>query len=162
MYEYANKSNGYYAILLISVLFLGTVSLLLAQETAAPLDRTDPEAVAKYILTAIKENDLDAILEVMDKDQKKDFLPFDAQNRQALELIVIKDLEKIGKRAKISELRKCTTLSGKPGVVARAGRKGDEVHVIILSQEGDIYSYENILTLLNKAYKELTFIKKVK
>lgn len=162
MYEYLNRGNSFYAILLMLVLLLGSVSLLLAQETAAPVDRTDPEAVAKYVLTAIKKNDLDAILEVMDEDQKKDFLPFDAQNRQALELIVKKDLEKIGKRAKISELRKCTTLSGKPGVVARAGRKGDEVHVIILSQNDDIYSYENILTLLNKAYKELVFIKKVR
>lgn len=162
MCKYVNKSNSFYAILLMLVFFLGTASLLLAQETAAPVDRTDPEAVAKYVLTSIKKNDLDAILDVMDKDQKNDFLPFDAQNRQALGLIVKKDLEKIGKRAKISELRKCTTLSGKPGVVARAGRKGDEVHVIILSLEDDIYSYENILTLLNKAYKELTFIKKVR
>ena len=162
MCKYANKSNSFYAIFLMLVFFLGAVSLLLAQETAAPVDRTDPEAVAKYVLDSIKNNDLDAILEVMDEDQKRDFLPFDAQNRQALELIVKKDLEKIGKRAKISEIRKCTTLSGKPGVVARAARQGDEIHVIILSQEGDIYSYENILTLLNKTYKELTFIKKVK
>ena len=162
MCKYANRSNSFYAIFLMLVFFLGTAFLLLAQETAAPVDRTDPEVVAKYVLDSIKDNDIDAILEVMDEDQKKDFLPFDAQNRQALELIVKKDLEKIGKRAKISELRKCTTLSGKPGVVARAARQGDEVHVIILSQEGDIYSYENILTLLNKAYKELTFIKKVR
>jgi hypothetical protein len=146
----------------MSVFFLGTVSLLLAQETAAPVDRTDPEAVAKYVLKAIVENDLDAILEVMDEDQKQDFLPFNPLNRQALEVITKKDLEKIGKRAKISEIRKCTTLSGKPGVVARAGKKGDEIYVIILSQRGDVYSYENILTLLDKTYKELTFIKKVR
>jgi hypothetical protein len=162
MFNYANKGNSFYAIFLMLVFFLGAVSLLLAQETAAPVDRTDPEAVAKYVLTAIKDNDLDAILEVMDEDQKKDFLPFNPLNRQALELIVKKDLKKIGKRAKITELRKCTTLSGKPGVVARAGRKGDEVHVIILSQKDDIYSYENVLTLLYKSYKELTFIKKVR
>jgi hypothetical protein len=162
MCKYANKSNSFYAIFLVLVFFLGTASLLLAQETAAPVDRTDPEAVAKYVLTSIKNNDLDAILEVMDEDQKKDFLPFTPLNRQALEIIVKKDLEKIGKRAKISELRKCTTLSGKPGVVARAGRKGDEIYVIILSQKDDTYSYENILTLLDKTYKELTFIKKVR
>jgi len=162
MCKYVNKSCSFYAIFLMSVFFLGIVPLLLAQETAAPVNRTDPEAVAKYVLNAIQENDLDALLEVMDEDQKKDFLPFDALNRQALEVIVKKDLEKIGKRAKISEIRKCTTLSGKPGVVARAGKKGDEVYVIILSQTGDVYSYENILTLLDETYKELTFIKKVK
>jgi len=162
MCKYANKSCGFYVIFLMSVFFLGAASWLLAQEAATPLDRTDPEAVAKYVLKAIEENDLDALLEVMDEDQKQDFLPFDALNRQALEVIIKKDLDKIGKKAKISEIRKCTTLSGKPGVVARAGKKGDEVYVIILSQNADMYSYENILTLLDQTYKELMFIKKVK
>jgi hypothetical protein len=143
------------------VFFLGAAFLLPAVAPADSVNRSDPAAVAKYVLNSIQQNNLEALLEVMDKDQKQGYLPLTPENREALAKLVRDDLKKVGKRGRISELRKCTTLSGKPGVVARARKKGDEVYVIILAKENDIYSYENTLTLLKQAYNELIFIKKV-
>jgi hypothetical protein len=159
MYSLVNKRNGLPVILFILFFSLGVGSLVPEE---APLDRTDPEAVAKFVLAAIQYDDLQALVEVMDKDQSRDFIPFTPQSRSALEAIVKKDKEKLGKKAKITELRQCTALSGKPGVAAQAGKKEDEIYVIILSKEGDIYSYENILTVFKDTYQDLVLIKKVK
>jgi hypothetical protein len=151
-----NFRRSLYTILLLLVFFIGPVSTLKA------LDQSDPAAVTQYLLQAMQINDLDGILRVMDKDQQQYYLPFTPANRLSLEKVVKKDLEKIGKKAKVKEIRRCTTLSGKPGVAARVGKKGDEVYVVILSQEDNTYSFENVLTLSKDAYKELELVRKVK
>jgi hypothetical protein len=144
-----------YAILYLVVFFPGFIS-------AAPgVDQTDPEAVARHILTAMQGNNPDAIFEIMEKDRQKHFSPYTPENRQVLEAAVKKDLEKIGANAKVAELRKCATLSGKPGIAVKVAASEDEVHVLILSQEGTNYYYVNLQSLSTRYYDTLALIKKV-
>ena len=144
-----------YTILSLAVFFLGFVLALTAG------DRTDPEAVARDLLKAMQENNLDAIFEIMEKDKQKHFSPLTPENRQALETIVKKDMEKIGANAKVTELRKCATLSGKPAIAVKVGTAEDEVYVFILSKEGDIYSFSTTQSLSSRFYNNLELIKKI-
>jgi len=126
------------------------------------VDHSDPVKVANFVLNAIYYNDAPSIVLAMDPEQKKLYDPLTPYKRQELERSIEKDKEKIGKNTTVSELRACTTLSGKPGIAGQIRKKGDELYVIILSQEGELYYYDTILTLLPKAYKDLKLIKKVK
>lgn len=144
-----------YTTLFIWVFSLGVVSALRA------VDRTDPEAVAGHLLKAMQENNLDAVFEIMAEGEKKHFSPLTPENRQALEAMVKKNIEKIGEKAKVAELRKCATLTGKPGIAVKVGTGEGEVHVFILSKEGDNYSFVSFQTLSDRFYNRLVLVKKI-
>jgi hypothetical protein len=140
-----------------SVFFQG--SFLAGQET----DRhTDPVMMANYVMALIRVGDVDGLLEIMEPEQKNAYQPFTSEKRQQLQEQAKNDSAKIGTELKISEIRKCTTSKGKPGVAAQVWKKKGEVLAIILLKEGNRYYFENLLTLTTDAYKKLKLIKKVK
>ncbi|UCH93734.1 MAG: hypothetical protein JSV88_26180 [Candidatus Aminicenantes bacterium] len=156
MYKKHSAISVLFPLLVIG--FLGPVSILVCQD----LDRTDPLAVANYALMLVRVGDVDGMLGIMDKDQKKAYVPFTPDKREEMQNAVKEYSEKIGKVTQVSEIRELTTLSGKPGVAAKIGKKSGEVVVIVLSKEDNIYYYDDFLTLTSKAYKQLKLIKKAK
>lgn len=132
-------------------------SLLVGQEP----DLSDPVKVANDVLNFIQSGNADGILAIMDPDQKQAYLPFTPDKRQEILRVIGKDRKKIGKVKSISEIRKCTTFSGKPGIAAKVRKKGSELYVIVLSKVDNVYYYDNLLTLTPDAYKELKLIKKI-
>jgi hypothetical protein len=137
--------------------FLVFSPLLVAQEP----DLSDPVKVANDVLNFIQSDNADGMLAVMDPEQKQAYLPFTLDKRQEILRVIGKDKEKIGKVKTISEIRECTTFSGKPGIAAKVRKKSGELYVIILSKENNLYYYDNLLTLTPDAYKKLKFIKKI-
>ncbi|UCH93735.1 MAG: hypothetical protein JSV88_26185 [Candidatus Aminicenantes bacterium] len=134
------------------------VSFLAGQD----IDLADPEKVANHALIAIQEGDADAMLQVMDPEQKKMYLPLTPDKRLGLQKMMENDKEKIGRVKKVSEIRECTTLSGKPGAAAKIRQKSDELYVIILANQDNLYYYENLLTVTPDVYRNLKLIKKVR
>jgi len=124
-------------------------------------DFSDPVRIANYALGLIRVGDVDGLLEIMHNDQKKDYIPFTPDKREKLQEIIHKEKDSIGKYKKISELRECQTISGKPGVAGKVWKKSGEAFVVILVKENNLYYYESLLTMDAKAYKKLTLIKKV-
>ena len=61
----------------------------------------------------------------------------------------------------VSEIRECTTFSGKPGIAAKVRQKSGELYVIVLSKVDNLYYYDNLLTLAPEAYNGLKLIKKL-
>jgi hypothetical protein len=153
MYKFGKNSVSGFIMLFLFLLGIPTLQMA--------VDQKDPEALANYVLQAIRVNDLDALYNVMDKDKKMAYTPFTPSKRDGLLELVEKDQKKIGKRTKIAELRKCTTISGKQGVAAKVKKKGKEVFVIILAidKNDNLYYYEETLTLSSKLYKELKAFK---
>jgi hypothetical protein len=150
-----------FALFGISVWLMGFLvfsPLLVAQEP----DLSDPVRVANDVLNFIQSDNADGMLAVMDPDQKQAYLPFTPDKRQEILRVIGKDKEKIGKVKEISEIRECTTFSGKPGIAAKVRQKSGELYVIILSKENNLYYYDNLLTLAPDAYKKLKLIKKIK
>lgn len=149
-----------FALFGISVLLMGILvfsPLLVAQEP----DLTDPVKVANDVLNFIQSDNAEGMLAVMDPDQKQAYLPFTPDKRQEMLRVIGKDKEKVGKVKKISEIRACTTFSGKPGVAAKVRRKSGELYVIILANIDNLYYYDNLLTLTPDAYNNLKPIKKI-
>ena len=149
-----------FALFGISVLLMGILvfsPLLVAQEP----DLTDPVKVANDVLNFIQSDNAEGMLAVMDPDQKQAYLPFTPDKRQEMLRVIGKDKEKVGKVKKISEIRECTTFSGKPGVAAKVRRKSGELYVIILANIDNLYYYDNLLTLTPDAYNNLKPIKKI-
>ena len=142
-------------VLLMAILVLNP--LLVGQEP----DLSDPVKVANDVLNFIKSNNAEGMLAVMDPDQKQAYLPFTPDKRQEILRVIGKDKEKIGRVKTISEIRECTTFSGKPGIAAKVRKKGGELYVIVLSKVDNLYYYDNLLPLTPDAYKELKFIKKI-
>lgn len=142
-------------VLLVGILIFSP--LLVGQEP----DLSDPVKVANDVLKFIQSDDAEGMLAVMDPDQKQAYLPFTPDKRQEILRMIGKDKEKIGKVKTISEIRKCTTFSGKPGIAAKVRRKSSELYVIILSNVDNLYYYDNLLTLTPNAYKKLELIKKI-
>jgi hypothetical protein len=142
------------ALLMIILVFS---PLLAAQEP----DLSDPVKVANDVLNFIQSDDAEGMLAVMDPDQKQAYLPFTPDKRQEILRVIGKDREKIGKVKKVSEIRACTTFSGKPGIAAKVRQKSGELYVIILSKVDNLYYYDNLLTLTPDAYKKLKPIKKI-
>jgi hypothetical protein len=132
-------------------------SLLAVQEP----DLTDPVKVANDVLNFIQSDNAEGMLAVMDPDQKQAYLPFTPDKRQEILRVMEKDKEKIGKVKEVTEIRECTTFSGKPGVAAKIREKSSELYVIILSKENNSYYYDNLLTLTPDAYDKLKLIKKI-
>ena len=150
------KQTVLYVLLILAI--IGHFGPMEAQQ----LGRTDPVAVANTFLKNLKTKDYPAILSIMPEEQRKEYSMILKNNPKDIERIFSKDRKKAGKIMQVSELRKMTTFSGKPGIAAKVKKKGREVFVIILSKEGEEYCYENSLSLTAKLYKELTFIQKVK
>jgi len=149
-----------FAFLAAVMLLMGSLvfnSLLVAQEP----DLTDPVKVANDVLNFIQSDNAEGILAVMDPEQKQAYLPFTPDKRQEILRVIEKDKEKIGKVKEVTEIRECTTFSGKPGIAAKVRGKSSELFVIILSQEGNLYYYDNLLTLTPDAYEKLKLIKKI-
>jgi hypothetical protein len=142
-------------VLLIVILIFS--SLLVSQEP----DLSDPVKVANDVLNFIHSDNAEGILAVMDPDQKQAYLPFTPDKRQEILRVIGKDKEKIGKVKTISEIRECTTFSGKAGIAAKVRKKGSELYVIVLSKVDNLYYYDNLLTLTPDAYKELKLIEKL-
>jgi hypothetical protein len=142
-------------VLLIVILVFS--SLLVGQEP----DLSDPVKVANDVLNFIQSDNAEGMLAVMDPDQKQAYLPFTPDKRQEILRVIGKDKGKIGKVKTISEIRECTTFSGKPGIAAKVRKKGGELYVIVLSKVDNLYYYDNLLTLTPDAYKELKLIKKI-
>ena len=130
---------------------------LLAQEP----DLSDPVKVANDVLNYIRTDNAEGMLTVMDPDQKAAYLPFTPDKRQEVLRVIGKDKEKIGRVKSVSEIRECTTFSGKSGVAAKVRQKSGELYVIILAKIDDLYYYDNLLTLTPDAYKKLKLIKKI-
>ena len=135
----------------------GVAPLLMGQEP----DLSDPVKVANDVLRFIQTDDADGMLAVMDPDQKSAYLPFTPDKRQEMLRMIEKDKEKIGKVKQISEIRACTTFTGKPGIAAKVRKKSDELYVVILSQQDNLYYYDNLLTLTPDAYNKLKLIKEL-
>jgi hypothetical protein len=131
--------------------------LLAAQEP----DLTDPVKVANDVLNFIQSDNAEGMLAVMDPEQKQAYLPFTPDKRQEILRVIEKDKEKIGKVKEVTEIRECTTFSGKPGIAAKIREKSSELYVIVLSKENDLYYYDNLLTLTPDAYDKLKLIKKI-
>lgn len=125
-----------------------------------PVDRGDAMSLANYALALIRVNDVDGLLEIMDDDLKKDYLPFSPEKRDNFLAQVQKEAEWVGEVLKISEIRECTTPSGKKGIAAKIRKKKKEVFVLMISEKDGIYYYESIHALDVKTYKSLTLIKK--
>ena len=139
------------------IVFLVFSSLLVGQEP----DLSDPVKVANDVLNFIRSDNAQGMLAVMDPDQKQAYLPFTPDKRQEILRVIGKDKEKVGKVKTVSEIRECTTFSGKPGVAAKVRKKGGELYVIVLSKVDNLYYYDNLLTLTPDAYKELKLIEKL-
>jgi hypothetical protein len=133
-----------------------------SQVMAAELNRKDPVAVANAFLESLQAKDYTRIISLMPEDQRKEYQEIMDRDPLDIEKIFSKDRKKAGKATRVTELRKMTTFSGRPGIAAKVRKKGREVFVVILSKEGDIYSYENSLSVTSRLYKELVFIQKVK
>ena len=129
--------------------------------SGAEIDRKNPVAVANAFLEAVHNNDYNTIITLMSSEQRKEYETIMKRSPEDIEKIFSKDKKKAGKVKQVTELRKITTFSGKPGIAAKVKKKGRETFVIILSQEGDEYFYENSLTVTSKLYKQLAFIQKV-
>lgn len=129
--------------------------LLIGQEP----DLSDPETVANQVLNFIQTRNAEGMLMVMDPDQKQAYLPFTPDKQQEILRVIDKDKEKVGRVKKVSELRECTTFSGKPGIAAKVRRKSSELYVIILSKQDNLYYYDNLLTITPDAYKNLKLVK---
>jgi hypothetical protein len=142
-------------ILLMGILIFSP--LLAAQEP----DLTDPVKVANDVLNFIQSDNAEGMLAVMDPEQKQAYLPFTPDKRQEILRVIEKDKEKIGKVKEVTEIRECTTFSGKPGIAAKIREKSSELYVIVLSKENDLYYYDNLLTLTPDAYDKLKLIKKI-
>jgi predicted glycosyltransferase len=146
---------------------LETVMLLISIFIFSPLlatqepDLTDPVKVANDVLNFIQSDNAEGMLAVMDPDQKQAYLPFTPDKRQEILRVMGKDKEKIGKVKEVTEIRECTTFSGKPGIAAKIREKSSELYVIILSKENNSYYYDNLLTLTPDAYDKLKLIKKI-
>jgi hypothetical protein len=146
-------------ILLISVVgVLGFTSMGFSQE----INRKDPVAVANTFLKSLHDSDYQTIIQLMSENQRKEYQTIMSNNPKDIEKIFSKDKKKAGKTTEVSELRKMTTFSGKPGIAAKVRKKGPEIFIIILAQEGENYFYENSLTVTAKLYHQLTLIQKVK
>ena len=143
-------------VLLMGILVFSPI--LVGQEP----DLSDPVKVANDVLNFIQSVDAEGMLAVMDPDQKQAYLPFTPDKRQEILRVIGKDKKKIGKVKKVSEIRECTTFSGKPGIAAKVSKKSGELYVIILSKVDDLYYYDNLLTLTPDAYKKLKLIQKIK
>lgn len=154
------KRSGVYFVQFVLLLcgFLGFDYFLAAQE----MDRTDPVKVANYVLKLILVGDVDGLLTTMHPNHKETYMPFTPERREQMQQQVANDREKIGKVLEISEIRELTNFSGKPAVAAKVNKKSDEVYVIVLTREGNLYYYDSFLTLGAKAYKKLKLIKKAK
>lgn len=149
-----------FAILETAMLLIGIFifnSLLAAQEP----DLTDPVKVANDVLNFIQSDNAEGMLAVMDPEQKQAYLPFTPDKRQEILRVMEKDKEKVGKVKEVTEIRECTTFSGKPGIAAKIRERSSELYVIILSKENDLYYYDNLLTLTPDAYDKLKLIKKI-
>lgn len=149
-----------FALFRISVLLMGILffsPILVGQEP----DLSDPVKVANDVLNFIQSGNAEGMLAVMDPDQKQAYLPFTPDKRQEILRMIGKDKEKIGRVKTISEIRECTTFSGKPGIAAKIRKKGGELYVIVLSKIDDLYYYDNLLTLTPDAYKNLKLIRKI-
>ena len=146
-----------FEIAVLLIVFLVFSSLLVGQEP----DLSDPVKVANDVLNFIHSDNAEGILAVMDPDQKQAYLPFTPDKRQEILRVMGKDKEKVGKVKTVSEIRECTTFSGKPGIAAKVRKKGSELYVIVLSKVDNLYYYDNLLTLTPDAYKELKLIEKL-
>ena len=147
----------FFKVLLLAAIFFSS-SFIKAQEP----DLSDPVKVANDVLNFIRTADADGMLAIMDPDQKQAYLPFTPDKKQEMLRMIEKDKVKIGKVKKVSELRQCTTFSGKPGIAAKVRKKSGELFVITLSKQDNRYYYDNLLTTTPKAYKNLKLIQKVK
>jgi hypothetical protein len=154
-------SEKQFALFVMVVFLMGILvcgPFLVGQEP----DLGDPEKVANDVLNFIRTDDAEGMLAVMDPEQKQAYLPFTPDKRQEMLRMMGKDKEKIGRVKKISEIRECTTFSGKPGIAAKIREKSYELFVIILAKQDNLYYYDNLLTVTPDAYKKLKLIKKVK
>ena len=131
--------------------------LVVAQEP----DLTDPVKVANDVLNFLQSDNAEGMLAVMEPEQKQAYLPFTPDKRQEILSMIEKDKEKVGKVKEVTEIRECTTFSGKPGVAAKVREKSGELFVIILSKQDNLYYYDNLLTLTPDAYDKLKPIKKI-
>lgn len=154
------KRPGVYFVLFALLVcgFLGFDYFLAAQE----IDRTDPVRVANYVLKLTLVGDVDGLLAMMHPNHKETYMPFTPERREQMQQQVANDKEKIGKVLAITEIRELANFSGKPAVAAKINKKSNEVHVIVLTREGNLYYYDSFLTLGAKAYKSLKLIKKAK
>ena len=154
------KQPGAYFVLFALLVcgLLGFNDFLAAQD----MDRTDPGTVANYVLKLILVGDVDGLLDMMRPAQKDSYTPFTPEKREQMQNQVAQDREKIGKVMEISEIREMADFGGKPAVAARVNKKADEVYVIVLTREENIYYYDSFFTLEAKAYKALKLIQKAK
>jgi hypothetical protein len=154
------KRPGVYFVLFALLIcgFPGFNYFLAAQD----IDRTDPLRVANYVLKLMLVGDVDGLLTMMHPNQKETYTPFTPERREQFQELVAKDREKIGKVMEISEIRELANFSGKPAVAAKVNKKSDEVYVIVLTREENLYYYDSFITLGAKAYKTLNLIKKAK
>lgn len=134
--------------LIVGVCFYGFTSFLYGA-----VDHTDPEAVANAFLEYLKDNNTEAIVGLMVGQQKEEYQTMLKSNKEDVSRIFNNYKKKIGKVSKVSDLRKMTTLSGKPGVAAKVKKKGGEVFVIILSKDGINFYFENCLSYTAQRFK---------
>ncbi len=148
----------YPGMVLMILIFLGFSFLY----SAAELDFTNPEAVANRFLESLRIDDYSSIIDLMTEEQKKDFLPVTEEKLKAVERLFSRDKKKANQITTVSELRKVTTFSGKPGIAAKVTKDGNDVYAVILCQEGEKYYYDSSYTLSADLYKNLELIKKIK
>lgn len=117
------------------------------------VDHTDPIAVANGFLEYLRDNNIEAIVGLMIGRQQEEYQAMMQSNRDDVARIFNNYKKKIGKVTKVSDLRKMTTLSGKPGVAAKVKKKGGEVFVIILSKDGVNFYFENCLSYTAQRFK---------
>jgi hypothetical protein len=130
--------------------------------TGQQLDQSDPVAVANAFLQALQNGNYTTIVSLMLAEQQQEYQAILQSNPQDMANLFQKDKQKAGKKTRITELRKMKTLSGKDGVAAKVKKEGEDIYVVILAKVDNKYYYENSLTLGEKLYKSLTFIRKVK
>lgn len=152
--------NDWSKVKRLIILYVSVVTFSAAVVPLYPVDRNEAMSLANYALALIRVNDVDGLLEIMDQDLKKDYLPFTPEKRDNFLAQVQKEAEWIGEVLNVSEIRACTTPSGKKGIAAKIRKKKKEVFVLMISEKDGVYYYESIHALDVKSYKKLTLIKK--
>ncbi|MGE5343603.1 MAG: hypothetical protein ACM3SY_19210 [Candidatus Omnitrophota bacterium] len=125
-------------------------------------DRSDPVKVANHVLQSIRSGDYETVINLMNPEQQKEYLPITPENRAEIERIFNRDKKNAGNTKQISELRKVTTVRGKNGIAAKVNKTDDAVFVIILAFEDNKYYFDTTLMLSRSVYNKLEFVKKVK
>ncbi|MCP5051376.1 MAG: hypothetical protein GY940_29690 [bacterium] len=153
-----NERHRFLTVIIILLIPLAGTRFISSPLTANDINRSDPAGVANAFLKALREDDYNGIIRLMSDTQRQEYQEMLDKDPKNFKRLFLKDKKKAGKTKQVTELRKMTTFSGKQGIAAKVKKKKKEVYIIVLSEEGKNYFYENSVTVTAALYNKLTFI----